>query len=348
VLDDAAPDDFDLPGFDLTFQEVLDEGLPRYHYGDLGQSHPFEPKVVRLVEDGPVRRRLWVRGRVGPHLAEHLFTYSPFQDWIEVETRLSSHGGSGEFRLSFPLPERPHLRAGALYGHEPRQPDEEPYVGVERLRPGGFYAHRWLDISSPSESGAAGAGVTVVMPPGSFGWVKTDNSVDYILHKSVELWDESWEAKCTVMREGTGFHPFRWFLIPHGPTDSYAGLHQVALSLVAPLPYAARKASSAGRLPAPWDGVNVDHADVVVSAVYADGPGSVLLRLYDSGGIAGPCAITLGFEPVAVEEVDLNGLQPDDQAHRELRRDGQRVHLQLRPWEIVTLRLRLSERSAAA
>jgi hypothetical protein len=340
--------------FDLTFQEIRDEGLQRYHYGELGGLHRFEPKVVRLVEDGPVRRRLWVRGRVGPHMAEHLLTFSPYQAWIEVETRLSSSGGSGEFRLSFPLPEDARLHAGALFGHEPRDPDAEPYVGIERLRPGGFYAHRWLDVGRRTgEAGAAGAGLAVVMPPGSFGWVKTEGTVDYILHKSVQLQDEAWEAKSSVLREGTGYHAFRWFLVPHGPGSSFSALHRTALSLVAPLPYASRPAvrsvraaGPAQRPPGLWEGVRIEPDDVVVSALYRDGRGGALLRLYDSGGAGGTCALTLGFTLARAEEVDLNGdpLPPDGpgMAARVLRHEGARLALSLRPWEIVTLRLRVA------
>ncbi|MET9972072.1 glycosyl hydrolase-related protein, partial [Streptomyces sp. NPDC006356] len=84
--------------------------------------------------------------------------------------------------------------------------------------------------------------------------------------------------------------------------------------------------------------VAVDQDAVVVTAVKLadDGSGDVVVRLHEAHGGRVRATLTAGFEVADVAATDLlERALPDTPAY-----DGRRVALRLRPFELVTLRLR--------
>lgn len=83
--------------------------------------------------------------------------------------------------------------------------------------------------------------------------------------------------------------------------------------------------------------VTVDHPDVVVETVKLadDRSGDVVVRLYESRGGRARFTLTAGFPLTAVREVDLLEEHLADHPH-----DGPRTTLAVRPFQILTLRLR--------
>ncbi|HET7560557.1 MAG TPA: glycosyl hydrolase-related protein [Limnochordia bacterium] len=339
----ASPDPaaFPPPLFDLVFQ-TIDEKPGSLHFGPYGERSSFTPTAVRVLEDGPVRTRIWVRGKLGPHTAEHLYDVSPFSDVVRVETRLFATGVPGEFRLAFPVQGEPTLQAGAHFGHEPRELSGEPYVGVERWRTGSFYAHRWLGIGH-----AGGGGLAVFSAPGNQGWLKTDSTVEHILLKSLTLAEEGWESQCSGIREGKGVHVFHWGFvhltgaapeITQGVPVQWEALHRRALSFHAPVPATAGPAPAAtSAAESGLDGSNIEPDHVAVSALYRH-EGRLLIRLYEFAGKGAPVRLRLaGLTVRAAREVDFNGATIASGRLVEVEEGG--VSLSLARWEIVTLEL---------
>ena len=83
--------------------------------------------------------------------------------------------------------------------------------------------------------------------------------------------------------------------------------------------------------------VAIDNDAVVVEAVKLadDRSGDVVVRLYESSGGRSRATLTAGFEISAVEEVDLLERRLDRRD-----RDGSSVSFELRPFQILTLRLK--------
>ncbi|GAA5200456.1 alpha-mannosidase [Microbacterium jejuense] len=83
--------------------------------------------------------------------------------------------------------------------------------------------------------------------------------------------------------------------------------------------------------------VAVDRPGVVVEAVKLaeDGSGDVVVRLYEALGVRAHATLTVGFDVAGVRQVDL--LERDVPADG-VAADGASVHLELRPFQIVTLR----------
>ncbi|MGW6158627.1 glycoside hydrolase family 38 C-terminal domain-containing protein, partial [Streptomyces sp. NPDC055144] len=86
--------------------------------------------------------------------------------------------------------------------------------------------------------------------------------------------------------------------------------------------------------------VGVDHDAVVVTAVKLadDGSGDVVVRFHESRGGRVRATLTAGFEIAAAAATDLLERPLADTADPE--RDGDRITLTLRPFELVTLRLK--------
>ncbi|MFE6960449.1 alpha-mannosidase [Streptomyces sp. NPDC057696] len=86
--------------------------------------------------------------------------------------------------------------------------------------------------------------------------------------------------------------------------------------------------------------VGVDHDAVVVTAVKLadDGSGDVVVRFHESRGGRVRATLTAGFEIAAAAATDLLERPLADAADPE--RDGDRITLTLRPFELVTLRLK--------
>jgi len=83
--------------------------------------------------------------------------------------------------------------------------------------------------------------------------------------------------------------------------------------------------------------VAIDRPGVVVEAVKLaeDGSGDVVVRLYEALGVRGRASLTAGFDVAGVQQVDL--LERDVPADG-VAVDGGTVRLDLRPFQIVTLR----------
>jgi alpha-mannosidase len=87
--------------------------------------------------------------------------------------------------------------------------------------------------------------------------------------------------------------------------------------------------------------LRVDNPAVVVEAVKAaeDRSGDVVVRLYEAYGGRARAVVSLGFDVAEVQETDLLE-RPYSETRCSLVREGSEVRLQLRPFQLVTLRLR--------
>jgi alpha-mannosidase len=86
--------------------------------------------------------------------------------------------------------------------------------------------------------------------------------------------------------------------------------------------------------------VTVDDDAVVVTAVKLadDGSGDVVVRFHEAHGGRARATVSAGFEVADVQVADL--LERPDGAGEQVERDGERITVRLRPFQLMTLRLR--------
>jgi alpha-mannosidase len=93
------------------------------------------------------------------------------------------------------------------------------------------------------------------------------------------------------------------------------------------------------KLPLNRSFLKIDPGNVVLSALKRaeDGDG-VILRFYETKGEEADTEITLFREPKAVKVVNM--LEEEDEGvKKELKKDGGVIRLQMKPFEIVTLKV---------
>ena len=139
-------------------------------------------------------------------------------------------------------------------------------------------------------------------------------------------------------RADKGHHEFTYSLLPHAGTFQDAGVIRAAAELNVPVIARSPKPSK-GRLPASQSLVQCDCPAVIIDTIKPaeDGDG-LILRLYESHGSHAATTLTFADAPASVQVVDLLEEPLDDEIG--LQHAGKRVSLSLRPFQIVTLRLK--------
>jgi alpha-mannosidase len=176
-------------------------------------------------------------------------------------------------------------------------------------------AHRYVDLSEPSFGVA-------VLNDGRYGHGVQDGGIRVSLLRAAKYPDPT---------QDHGQHSVTISLLPHGP-----GLHEVLRQAEAlNLPLRSVAAGAREELPTPL--VTVDGAGVEVSAVKTadDGSGDVIVRLYEACGDRAATSVRL---PWRITDARICNLL--EEADHALETSDGIVAITLRPFELVTLRLR--------
>ena len=130
---------------------------------------------------------------------------------------------------------------------------------------------------------------------------------------------------------------FDYALVPHAGDWCEAGIHREGMAFNHPLLTVPADAHP-GALPKRWGFLQITNPDVLVSALKPGADGSTVLRLYEATGRpATDVRLTVSAPVAAAEEVNLM-----EDAGRKLAPEGDTLRLELRPFEIKTLKLHVS------
>jgi alpha-mannosidase len=129
-----------------------------------------------------------------------------------------------------------------------------------------------------------------------------------------------------------GEHRFTYSLFPHAGDWTAAGVAREAFSLNAPLfPLVAE----AEALPQGFSLVEAEGLELALGSLkLAEDERSMILRLYEPHGARGECTLRFARR---VEKVERSNLLEESEAPLEVHEDA--VHLEMRPFEVVTLRV---------
>ncbi|HET6162362.1 MAG TPA: glycoside hydrolase family 38 C-terminal domain-containing protein [Planctomycetota bacterium] len=263
------------------------------------------------------------------------------------ELRVADHYGGGEFatriRVAAGVPRvdvettlvnrEKHVRYQALFPTTiaaGRRIDEIPFGSLERPAGVEFPVQHWIDWSDER-------GGVALLNRGLPGNVVTDGVVMVSLLRAVDLrgYNEGRSSE-------TGFElnvprTLAYSVVPHPADVRRSDLVRRGLELNRPL-LARKFAAHAGSLPARRSGLDVSSPDVVVTAFKPGKDGTTILRLYESSGLPAP-HVTLRF---AAKITDAARADLLEDATAPLSPDGATLTLDLRPFEIATLRVRLA------
>lgn len=297
-------------------------------YADRGRALT-EAASVEVVEEGPLRAGIRVRRRFGSSTVNQVVRLAAGSGRIDFETEVDWHERHRLLKVAFPVAVRAtHATYEIQFGCVERATHANTSWDRARFE---VCAHRWADLSEP------GYGVALL------------NDSKYGYH----IWDHVMEL--SLLRSPTapdpeadqGSHRFTYSLLPHSG-DLVAGrVVEAGLDLNVPLVVTA---VSSGRAQGTSHGkraetgsfssVRFDRPGVVLSALKRGEEGDgLVLRFYEAHGSRGPVGVDLGFPVAHANRADL--LEREGAGVAVQATDGgAHLELDLRPFEIVTLKLR--------
>jgi alpha-mannosidase len=274
---------------------------------------------IEVLEPGPLRaavrvHRAWRDSRI-------VQTYRLLSDSrrVDIETHVEWHERQILLRALFPLAVRSHEATfETMYGVVRRPTHRNTPWEAARFE---VAAHRFADLSE------TGYGVTL-LNDGKYGHSARDNVLGISLLRSPihpdPLADE-------------GEHYFTYSLFPHEGDWTEAGVEQEALVLNSPL-CVVEAALGTKALPYESGLVAVEGVVLALGSLKKaeDGKG-LILRLYEPHGARGKGLLRFTDEVKRAEKVNLL----EEEVAGPVLAEGNTLRLEVRPFEVLTLRLEL-------
>lgn len=280
--------------------------------------------VPGIVTKGPVFSEFTVSHPFGDkgHFQTAVRLYAGLRR-VDVRTKILNNYRSVRYRLLFPT----SIREG-------RNVHEIPFGAVERPEGIECPAQNWVDYAD-GKKGVA------LLNRGLPGNNVADGTMMLSLMRAVRI--ESYGGM--DMQTDSGFEmgkelTFDYSLVPHAGDWSKAGIYRDGHEFNHPL-MALTAGTHEGTLPPRWGFLEVSHPNVIVSALKPTDTGGAALRIYEAAGIPVK-GLKIGFTvPIAgAEEVNLM-----EDPGRQLPVEGNALELDLRPFEIKTIGLHMTEDS---
>jgi len=294
----------------------------------IGQSDARWDSWV-VIERGPVRWAARSEGRMGPHRARLEARLYRGERRVEFHAEIDCAGMDGFIASHLPYPGPGRIHGDMPFCVEEKDLAREPYVGIERQRPGMFIAQSFVDWVDDNRS------MAYVSQDGDRYYVldEDSNTLRHILINTFKRREEGWERHINRWADCVGTHEFTYSLVPHEGDWREARLWQESHAL-RERPILAWPTAS-GKEPLWQSLISVEPDNVTLSAFYVEGD-RILARLFENAGRQAEATIALPFVPSAAQVVDLLG-EPSDGAQPQV--NGRQVELLMRPWEIATVSL---------
>ena len=275
-----------------------------------------EVESVDVVEAHPLRCAVRVRRSFGGSSIEQTYVLRAGSPRLDIVTEVDWHEDEKLLKAAFPLDVRAdEARYDIQYGHVRRPTHRNTSWDDARFEVCG---HFWADVSEP-DFGVA------LLDDAKYGYDCVGD-------------DRATTLRLSLLRATNypdpdadrGRHRFTYSLLPHGGGLGPVLTESWALNLPPRLVAGEQRRSI----------VRVDHPGVVVTAVKAadDGSGDVVVRLHEAFGGRARTTLTSSVHVGAVVVCDL--LERPTGAEEGV--SGSGVDVELRPFEVRTLRLRRS------
>jgi len=238
---------------------------------------------------------------------------------VDIETHLEWHERQILLRALFPLAVRSHEASfETMYGVVRRPTHRNTSWDAARFE---VAAHRFADISEP------GYGVAL-LNDGKYGHSACGNVLGISLLRSPVHPDPFADE---------GEHHFTYSLFPHKGDWTGSGVAQEAFTLNSPL-FTTEVAPGAGKLPVETGLVMVEGVKLALGSLKrAEDGRALILRLYEAHGARGKSVLRFAKEIKRAEKSNL--LEETERSGSSLLVEGNTLHVEVRPFEVLTLRL---------
>jgi alpha-mannosidase len=269
---------------------------------------------IEVTESGPLRASVRVVRRWRGSTVVQTYRLLSGSRRLDVESYVDWRERRVLLRTLFPLAVHSHeTTSETMFGAIRRPTHHNTPWDATRFE---VSAHRFCDLSEP------GYGVAL-LNDGKYGHSAKGNVVGISLLRS-PLYPDPFADE--------GEHRFTYSLFPHPGDWSAAGVAREAFALNAPLfPVMAQKAT----LPQGFSLVESEGLELALGSLkLAEDGDSMILRLYEPHGARGECTLRFAVPVERVERVNFL-----EEAEGSVEVHGGAVRLEVRPFEVVTLRV---------
>jgi alpha-mannosidase len=271
---------------------------------------------IEAVEAGPLRASVRVERRWRDSTIVQTYRLYAGSRRLDVETEVDWRERQVLLRAAFPLNVRSHEATfETMYGAQRRVTHQNTSFEAARFE---VSAHRFCDLSEP------GYGVAL-LNDGKYGHSVKDNVLGISLLRGPLYPDP---------RADEGFHAFTYSLFPHPGDWTQGGVVGEAFALNSPLV----AVPGSGTSPASFAFAEAEGIKLALGSLKTAEDGrAVVLRLYEPHGARGVATLRFVDGIERIERVNL--LEEPEGEPVEV--EGDTVRLQVRPFEVLTLRVEL-------
>jgi alpha-mannosidase len=293
-------------------------------YGDRMHSLT-DAESVEVVESGPLRGAIRVERQFGASTLSQVIRLDAGSARLDFETDVEWHERHRLLKTTFPVAVRSSQASYEIqFGYLQRATHTNTSWDKARFE---VCAHHWADLSEP------GYGVAL-LNDSKYGYHVGGHVMELSLLRSPTAPDPEADQ---------GHHHFTYSLLPHQGDLQEGSVIEAGYALNTPLRAAIAAPGVKGTRAPRHSLVSFDRPGVVLSALkYAEDSDDVVIRLYEAHGGRGPVTVHLGLPVTAAVHTDL--LERDGEAVDVTAIDGgATIELDVNPFEIVTLKLKLAK-----
>jgi alpha-mannosidase len=309
-----------------------------YDAWDLDESYRHQVtdidsvEAVEIVDEGPLVGRVRVRRSFRSSTVVQTYELRAGSPRLDIHTEIDWHERDHVLKAAFPLDlHTEHLTREIQFGHLATAIHTNTSWDAARFE---VCAHRWVDAAE------FGFGVAL-LNDAKYGHDATrtrtaddrpSTTLRLTLLKGAQYPDPHAD-------EGT--HSFTYALMPHAGDFREAGVIEEGYALNLPLRVVRTSGGARPAVAAAPAVASSSLPGVVIAAVKPadDGGGDLIVRVYEAWGMRTPLDLRLAFEPAAVAVVDLLEDENPKIPAVPLEVMGSRVLAELRPFQVVTLRI---------
>jgi len=292
-------------------------------YADRTQ-HLTEAETVEVIEPGPLRGAIRVRRRFGSSALSQVIRLEAGSARIDFDTEVDWHERHRLLKAAFGVAVRSAQASYEIqFGHLQRPTHANTSWDRARFE---VCAHRWADLSEP------GYGVAL-LNDSKYGCRVAGHTMELSLLRAPTAPDPEADQ---------GRHQFVYSLLPHQGDLQAGAVVEAGGAVNIPLRPVAAPPRAAGAGAPRRSVVSFDRRGVVLSSVkWAEDTDEVIVRFYEAHGGRGPVTLRLDRPVTGARRTDL--LERDGEAVEvSAAGAGAAIQLAVRPFEIVTLKLRLT------
>lgn len=336
TIDSPLPKQGDRAYNDLGFTCIESQGGV-LHAGPKLYEVAVQFMTATILEEGPVRWRVQLEGSDGRITYIQEISLEAGKREIQFKVHVDWPKSEGYLTCSIPTGADCILRGGIPFGSEHKDVDAEPYKSDEwddmhRQWEGLFCAKDYVRAIDGKHA------VSLISIDGDrfYFFDRKKNSLSYVLINSTRLTPDSWEdnvGRETI--ESIGLHEFNYALRIGDSSESDLVTFDTARRMRMPVTSVDPLASAIdGPLPARMSFAKISGENVCLSAFYREG-NQCIIRIYEYCGETADTEIEFPLPVLSCQSENFIG----ESDKRPLKVDDSSVSLQLRPHEIVTLRV---------